>query len=183
MWQLLKTQPRDDFGHSWKPQTFSFCSSFLALSQNLQDSWKWESRGCNKKQARGFITPLDSAGASGKTIPLRSGWDFFGFSQKHHPWSKVWEQALLSFKPCVKFPTPRFSDLQSSLNTSSSQTSSFPIPFYFIRISALRPGHPEAAGQGGGKVLVAPLGLSVIPIKLDFVEVGNSSYAVWQQYL
>lgn len=47
-----------------------------------------------------------------------------------------------------------------------------------IRISAPRPGHPEAAGQGGGKVLVAPLGLAVIPIKLDFAEVGNSSSAV-----
>lgn len=79
-------------------------------------------------------------------------------------------QVSLSYKSDVELSDRWFSSLQIS--------SQLPNPFHFLRISALRPGHPQAAGQGGGKVSVALLGLSAIPIQLDFAEVGNSSSAV-----
>lgn len=171
-----ENSPTVTLGTAGNLRPFPPIPAFLVLSQNLLGV------GEQRRHQQHLWTVLQPVGKP-FLLDLPGIAFSFNFCQKHHPWSKVWAEALLSYKSYVKLSTQSFSALQSSRNLSSCQTSSFPIPFYFIRISALRPGHPEAAGQGGGKVVVAPLGLSVIPIKLDFVEVGNSSSAVWQQYL
>lgn len=148
----------------WKhgPKTTSGTAGNLRPFPSVPAFWlfpkicgKWESRGCSRKQTGISTAPLDGAGANGKTIPL--GWLFPStFARSITLESSVSTGFAFPYKSFVELSTQSFPALHSSLNISPSQTSSFPIPFYFISISALRPGQPEAAAQGGGKVLVAP---------------------------